>query len=258
MLRLLRFTLFFRTMQLGNPLLSDVVGRRNLARTEAGALTTNDVINQTGILLLLLSIAATITWNMAAEPAAAMPLTIGGAIVGLLLGLGICFVGAMRNVWCIAPYAIAEGLFLGGLSRIFDQIYPGLAVDAVLATVCCFGGVLALFYFRVIRATPGFVKFILACLVGILILSLVNVVGFFFGFRIGGIQDTSMLSIGISVFIVAIAALSFIIDFHNIEVAVSEGVAKKEGWFLAFGLVVTLVWLYLELLRLLAKLRGRD
>lgn len=220
-------------------------------------LTFNGVINRTGILLLTTGVTFALTWRGIQSGDLPPAVYIGGMIVGLILGLIISFT-RITNPFAIGTYAAAEGVFLGGLSYLVSLRYPGIALQAVAGTIGCFSIVLALYSMRVLRATPIFVKVITAAILGIGLLYIVSMVARLLGSPLAFMIDSSPLSIGISAFIVLIASLSFVIDFATIEQAVEEGSEARLGWRFAFGLLVGLVWLYLEILRLLMKLRGRD
>lgn len=153
---------------------------------------------------------------------------------------------------------MTQGLALGTISYFTNLRYPGVALQAVGGTFGCFTIVLWLYSMRVLRATPLFVKVITAALLGIMALYLVDLVAGLFGHPLEIVRGSSPLSIGISAIIVLIASLSFVIDFAAIEQAVQEGADTRQGWRFAFSLLVGLVYLYIQLLQLLSKLRGRD
>ena len=241
-------------MNIGNPLLA----REEALRAQgADAMSVNGVINKTGILFLALAAAFGYTWHLFFQGQDVTMYTMGGAIAGFILALVIIF-GKMATPFLVVPYAICQGLFLGGTSAFLEKAYPGIVIQAVLLTMTCFGGILAAYHFKVIQYSPGLAKFITISILGIVAAYLVSFIGGFFGMPLNFLHDSSPLSIGISIFIVVIATISFIIDFEAIKQASERGVEKKQEWYFSFGLMVSLVWLYLEILRLLAKLRGRD
>ena len=180
-----------------------------------------------------------------------------GMFGGLIAALGIMF----KPNWAgfLAPaYALLEGLFIGGISAVFNAMfaksYPGLVMQAVGLT---FGVAIAMFLlynFRVIRATEKFKSVIIASTLGIGIFYLITIVLNMFGVNVSFMHDSSPLSIGISLFVVAIAALNLIMDFDMIEQGAERGAPKFMEWYGAFGLLVTIVWLYIEILKLLSKL----
>lgn len=220
---------------------------------QTGRMTINDVIAKTVITLGLVIIGAAIGWNM---PALMLP----GAIVGLVLGLVNSFKREPSPA-LILLYAAAEGLFLGGLSGVLDAMYPGIAVQAVLGTLCVFAATLALFTSGKVRATPKFMKIFMVAMVGYLVFSLVNLFLMLFNVTDGmfGLRsDYPMLGVGIGVLAVLLAAFSLVMDFTAVQQGVEAGAPEKYSWSAAFGLTVTLVWLYVEILRILAILRGND
>jgi uncharacterized YccA/Bax inhibitor family protein len=178
-------------------------------------------------------------------------------ILGLILGLVISFT-RITNPLVIGAYAICQGAALGTISYFANLRYPGIALQAVAGTFGCFFVVLWLYSLKVLRATPMFVKVITAALIGVALLYLVDLVAGMFGHGFDFIRGNSNVSIGLSALIVLLASLSFVIDFAAIDHAIEEGVDEKQGWRCAFALLVGLVWLYIEILRLLTKLRSRD
>lgn len=225
--------------------------------TVTNPLTYNGVIHRTGALLVVTCITFGITWNGLETGQFSPNVAIGGMIAGLVLGLLIAFT-RITTPFLIVPYAAAEGVLLGAVSYFANQRYPGIAMEAVVATLGCFLVVLCLYSMKVLRATPTFVKVISAALFGIVALYLAGMVFRLFGHPLTFLHDSSTLSIGISIAVIVVASLSFVIDFAAIDEAVTQGVDSRQGWRFAFCLLVGLVWLYLEILRLLTKLRGRD
>lgn len=219
-------------------------------------LTYNGVIHRTGILVLITSVVFSFVWQGlqtgSVPPIAGMV----GSILGLILALVIIFTKT-SNPLLIGAYAITQGVALGTISYFANQKYPGIALQAVAGTFGCFFAVLALYATRVLRATPIFVKVISAAILGIMLLYVVDLVAGLFGHPLEIVRGNSGLSIGITAIIVIVAALSFVIDFAAIEEAVENGADTKLGWRFAFSLLVGLVWLYIEILRLLSKLRSR-
>jgi uncharacterized YccA/Bax inhibitor family protein len=223
------------------------------------AMTIQGTVNKTGLLLLFVVVAAAWTWGMvhSETPEAAYPWMIGGAIGGFVLAVVTVF----KSNWSpiTAPvYALLEGLFLGGISAILDKTYHGIAVQAVSLTFAVMFVMLLAYKFGVIRATRGFKLGVIAATGAIALLYLANMVMTVFLHRpMSFLYSASPLGIGISAVIVIIAALNLILDFDMIENAARMGAPKYMEWYGAFGLMVTLVWLYLEILRLLSKMRER-
>ena len=230
--------------------LEDMYTAPSATPVDTGRMTIDDVVIKTGLMfavLLPLAAAAYFLNNPI--------LTFGGAIAGLVLGLVVSFKQS-TNPALILSYAAAEGLFIGGISRVFEDRWPGIVATAVVATLCVFAVTLAAYKSGKVRATPKFKRTVLIAMGGYLVFCLVNLVvmlaggGGDFGLRSGPI------GIAISLFAVGLAAALLILDFDFAEQGVKNGIPERYSWLAAFGLVVTLVWLYIEMLRLIAILRG--
>lgn len=182
-------------------------------------------------------------------------LTSVGAIAGFITALIICFA---RTTFLIPVYAVLEGFFVGGISAIFESSYPGIVVQAVAGTFASLFSMLLLYKAGIIKCSDKFRSVIFISTASIAVLYLVNFIGHFFNLSIPFISSSSNFGILFSVIVVIIASLNFIIDFDFIETGVQRMFPKKYEWFGAFGLLVTIVWLYVEILRLLAKLNSRD
>lgn len=251
-------------MQSGNPALN----KNTFLDAASGAIvghgeqvmTLNGTIHRTGLLLVLVMIGAMFSWSQFHGPASAAtiaPLAFGGAIVGLILGL----VTSFKQTWApiTAPmYALAEGVFIGALSAIFEMRYPGIVIQAVGLTFGTMAAMLLAYRSGLIRPTEKFKLGIVAATGGVMLLYLANMVMGFFGHSMGFINGHSGIGIAFSLLVVAIAALNLILDFDLIETGVQQRAPKYMEWYGAFALVVTLVWLYLELLRLLSKTQSRN
>ena len=211
----------------------------------------DDVIMKTGGLLALLVVVGAATWTLAPG---IWPI---GAIAGLVLGLVNAF---KRNPspLLITLYTVAQGVFLGGISAYYESFYQGVVPSAVVATVATFTAALFLFRSGKVRVTPKFTRWLLIAMVGYLAFSLVNVVLLMFGALDGWGLRGGTLGIVISLVAVGLAAASLIVDFDSIKRGVEGGVPAKFAWSAAFGLLVTLIWLYLEFLRLFAILQSSD
>jgi uncharacterized YccA/Bax inhibitor family protein len=244
----------FRT---SNPVLSEKAFRGVAVTGEA--MTLQGTVNKTGFLLLCAVVTAAWTWGMAHSetPEAATPWMLGGVVGGFVVALVTIF----KQQWApiTAPlYALLEGLALGGISAFFERTYPGIAVQAVGLTFGTLFVMLLAYKTGVIRATQGFKMGVIAATGGIALLYLVEMVlGGFFHTQVPAINGSGAIGIGFSIFVVIIAALNLVLDFDMIESAVSAGAPKYMEWYGAFGMMVTLVWLYLEMLRLLSKMRRR-
>jgi len=222
-------------------------------------MTVAGTATKTAILLFILFIASLVTWwilFVEGNLGLVLILITAGFIGGLIVGLFTAFVPRYAKV--TAPvYAVLEGLAIGGISGVFERIYPGILFQAVGLTFGVFALVLFLYRFRVLRATPRFAKGIIAATGAIFIVYMVGLVLSLFGRPVFFFYSSDPISIGFSVFVVAIASLNFVLDFGFIEEGANQGAPKHIEWYAAFGLLLTLVWLYIEILRLLAKLRSR-
>jgi uncharacterized YccA/Bax inhibitor family protein len=236
-------------MRTGNPALNDATFR-SLPRTADEAMTLQGTVNKTGLALLVVVAGAAVTWNMP-NPL----LMIVGAIGGLVIGV----VTAFKKEWApytTLPYALLEGLFLGGLSLQYALRYSGIVPLAVGLTLGTLAALLVAYRARLIRVTENFRLGVVAATGGIALFYLVSFVLSLFGIRIPYIHESGPIGILFSLVVVAIAAMNLVLDFDFIERGSSMGAPKYMEWYAAFGLLVTLIWLYIELLRLLAKIMG--
>lgn len=220
-------------------------------------MTVSGTINKSFILLFLLVATALITWNLAFNGYNPIVLTIGGAIVGLVLVLISSFKPHLSTY--LAPaYALFEGLFIGGISAYFEASYPGLVIQAVSATFVTFLVCFALYKYNIVKVNEKFKSIVIAATLAIGVYYLISwLLSMFTSFQPVH-YGNSMMSIGISVFVIIIAALNLFLDFDNIEKGSQEKMPKYMEWYSAMGLMITLVWLYIEFLRLLSKLSSRD
>ncbi len=249
----------------GNPTLTQKMFDKgvSLEASAQGTMSVRGAINKFGFLMLMVIAGAAYTWHLYGEykQDTMTTLMIVGAIGGLISAFAISF----KPNWApfLAPaYGILQGFFIGGISVImnaaFAKNYPGLIMQAVGLT---FGVAIAMFLlynFRIIKATEKFKSVIMTATLGIGIFYLITIVLRWFGVNVSFMYDSSMLSIGISLFVVAIAALNLILDFDMIEQGAERGAPKFMEWYGAFGLMVTIIWLYIEILKLLSKLSSRD
>jgi uncharacterized YccA/Bax inhibitor family protein len=219
-------------------------------------MTVSGTINKSFILLLLLVAGAFATWNMAFLGQNPIFLTIGGAIVGLVLVLITTFKPHL-STYLSPAYAVAEGLFIGGLSAIFEARYPGIVIQAVGATFVTFLVCFALYKYKIVQVTERFKSVVIAATAAIAVYYLFSwILTFFISYQPVH-YGNSMMSIGISIFVIVIAALNLFLDFDQIEKGVAQRAPKYMEWYGAMGLMITLVWLYVEFLRLLSKLSSR-
>lgn len=253
-------------MRSANPALKEStfldLGSGTVVSRHGDTMTINGTVNKTGFLLLLTVLTAAFAWSQAVgadgQPAPGFGIYAWGGAIG---GFVIAMVTIFKKTWApvTAPlYALVEGFFLGAISALFNAYYEGIVMQAVLLT---FGTLFAmLFAYRsgLVRATENFKLGVVAATGGIALVYLATIVLGFFGIQIPMIHESGIVGIGFSLFVVVIAALNLVLDFDFIETGAEQGAPKYMEWYGAFGLMVTLVWLYVEFLRLLAKLQGRD
>ncbi|MDQ2838979.1 MAG: Bax inhibitor-1/YccA family protein [Actinomycetota bacterium] len=222
-------------------------------------LTLDDVITRSVLLIGTMIVAAGVAWFAVPDSAIGAVVAIG--IIGALgLGLYMGFSGK-ANAATTVSYAVLEGLALGGISELFNRQWPGIVVQAITGTMMVAGGVLVVYKTGAVRVTPKFTKIVFAATLGVFGLMLVNVIASIFTPGGLGLRDANtnpVIAIGFSLLCIVIAASNLILDFDMIEQSVRRGVDEKYGWYLSWGLLVTLVWLYLEILRLLSYLTGRN
>lgn len=247
----------------GNPTLSEKIFNKSITAGDQGVMTARGAINKFGFLFLMVIAGAAFSWHYFYQGKAIMPLMLIGALGGLVVALVITF----KRSWApfLAPaYGILEGLFLGAISAFFNEMfresYPGIIMQAVGLTMGVAIAMFILYNFGVIKATQKFKSIVFACTAGIAIFYLINIVMSLFGVNLAVLDfgNGSLLGIGISLFIVVIAALNLIMDFDMIEQGQAMGAPKYMEWYCAFGLMVTIVWLYIEMLRLLSRFSSRD
>jgi uncharacterized YccA/Bax inhibitor family protein len=242
-------------MRSGNPVLTS----KTFEIAPAGErMTISGTVNKTAILLALVLITSIYTWgrfySSGQDPAAIMPLVWTGVIGGLVVALVTVFKKEWAGV--TAPvYALLEGFLVGGMSAIFEAAYPGIVVQAVGLTFGTLACLLMAYKSGLIKPTENFKLGVVAATGGIAVLYLVSIGFSMFGKPIGFIHEGGTFGILFSGFVVVIAALNLVLDFDFIEAGAEHGAPKYMEWYGAFGLTVTLVWLYLEILRLLSKLR---
>lgn len=218
-------------------------------RMEIGA-----VLSATGFLFILVLVGAFFGWQNAES---------FGAIFwgALLVTIGVMIATIARPQWVrfTGPiYALAEGVLVGAISKIYSDFYDGIVLQAVLATFAVFVAMLFLYATRIIKVTQRLRSTIILATVGIMFFYLISIVLSLFSVNIPLVWDGGPLSIGISLLIVGVAAFNLLLDFDLIERGINDGAPGWMSWYAAFGLMVTIIWLYLEMLRLLALLQGRD
>ena len=252
-------------MKTSNPAFNDQTFRNQYGGNFGGAIDTSarmtlrGTVNKTGILLLCAVTTAMFTWNLFTQerdPGAVSGLLMLGVIGGLIFSLVTIFKQSWAPV--TAPlYALCEGLFLGGISAMFELRYPGIGIQAVSLTFGTLLAMLLIYSSRIIRVTQKFAIGMAAATGGIALFYLVQMIAGFFGVHFLMLNGSGPIGIGFSVIVVVIAALNLVLDFDFVERGVYAGAPKYMEWYGAFGIMVTLVWLYLEILRLLTKLNNR-
>ncbi|OXM53583.1 Bax inhibitor-1/YccA family protein [Amycolatopsis alba] len=235
-------------------------------QTSAGAddrpMTVDDVVIKTALSLgtALVTGVLTAIWaisqittsasgKITAIPGAVIGALVGGMIVGLVISLVIIFKQKPSGPLTLA-YSAAEGVFLGAISGLFELLYPGIAIQAIIGTAGVFIAMLVVYKTGAVKVTPKLTKWIIGAVVGVAILMLVNLITSFFGFN--PLRDGGPIAIIFSLVVIGVAAFSFLLDFDQADRMIREGMPSKWAWFAAFGLMTTLVWLYLEILRLLS------
>ncbi|GIE28820.1 hypothetical protein Ait01nite_018650 [Actinoplanes italicus] len=220
-------------------------------------MTVDDVVVKTVTLLGLTGASAAAAWTLIPD-ALIGPAWIGAALTGLVLGLVISFM-RVANPALVIAYAVVEGVFVGMISKFFNDImgYQGIVLQAVIATFGVFFVMAGLYKARVIRATPKFVRGMIAVMAGLFAVMLINFVLALFNVETG-LRSNGALGIGFSIICIVVASLSFILSFHEIEEGVRMGLPRRYSWTAAFGILVSLIWLYIEILRLLSYFQGDD
>lgn len=224
-------------------------------------MTVGGTISATGVLMVILLAAAVVGWqsgpdNSGSEVGGFPALALGGVLVGFACAIAMYF----RPMWAkfLAPlYAVGQGFFLGVISKAYETYQNGIVLQAVGATLGVFAVMLVLYRTQIIKVTDKFRKIVITATMGLMVFYLVSFVINLFGGGVSFLHSTSLLSIGFSIFAAVLAAMNLALDFDFIEKGAKQGLPKGMEWFAAFALVVTLVWLYLELLRLLSKLQRR-
>lgn len=243
--------------QTSNPTLNEKTFQGSVG-VAGDAMTLQGTVNKSGVLLLCVVATAAWTWGLAHSqtPLAVVPWMIGGAIAGLIFALITMF----KRQWAAvtAPiYALCEGLLLGGISALFEKQYPGIAIQAMGLTFGVTAVMLLLYTSRILKPTRKFAIGVIAATGGILLLYIVDMVLSHFGRQVPLLNSAGPWGIAVSVVIVIVAALNLILNFGVVESGVQSGAPKYMEWYAAFGIMVTLVWMYMEILSLLAKLRDR-
>jgi len=241
-------------MRSGNPAL-----QKEFQVTYSGpSMTVGGAVNRTAMLLAILLISAGWTWNRffdaAGDPSSVTPYLIGGMLGGFIVALVAIF-KPTTSPYTAPLYAVLEGLFIGAASALFEGQMPGIVLQAVGLTTAILAALLIVYKLRLIRVTEKFRLGVVIATGGVMLVYLVDLILRLFGLNVPFIHSNGAVGIGVSLVIVAIAALNLVLDFDFIETSAANGAPKYMEWYAGFGLLVTLVWLYLEMLRLLSKIR---
>jgi uncharacterized YccA/Bax inhibitor family protein len=246
-------------MRSSNPTLNEK-SFQGLPYDTTARMTLNGTVNKTGILLVCAMATALFTWTSflsTGEPGAAGAFLVLGLIGGLIFSIVTIF----KREWSpiTAPaYALCEGLVLGGLSALFEVRYPGIAMQAVALTFGTLGTLLVVYRTGIIRVTDKFRIGVVAATGAVALFYFLQMILSFFHLQFTSVYQGGIIGIGFSLIVVGIAAMNLLLDFDFIERGIAYGAPKYMEWYSAFSLLVTLVWLYIEILRLLSKFRSRD
>lgn len=243
--------------------LQDLYNQPAATSVQAGRVTLDDVVMKTLGLFSLVLVFAVVGWQLAPTPMGGVVM-LGGIALTLVLGLVIAFKKTI-SVPLIVTYAVVEGVFVGAISNYYSLIFDGpdvepfkgIVAQAVIATLSVFAGMLLAYKTGLIKVTEKFRRIVTMAVIGYAIFAVINLIYALVTQTPFGIGGTGALGIGISLFAIGLASMSLAVDFDTIDRAIATGAPQKYSWLLAHGLIVTLVWLYLEILRLLGRLRSQ-
>jgi uncharacterized YccA/Bax inhibitor family protein len=242
--------------------LQDMYNQPAATPVQMRRLTIDDVVMKTAALFAIVLILAGVGWVL--TPQVGMVLLLGGIAFTLVVGLVIAFKKTI-SVPLILTYAVGEGLFVGAVSRIYSEAFPmqavqgflqGIVPQAIMGTLAVFAGMLIAYKTGIIKVTEKFRRIVTMAVMGYAIFALVNFLYAWIGGHPFGLGGTGLLGFGISAFAIVLASAMLAVDFDSIDRAIAAGAPEKYSWLLAHGLIVTLVWLYLEILRLLGRMRS--
>jgi len=220
-------------------------------------MTYEGTINKVLILFALILSSATVTWIIGADnPGMAAMMMVGGGVTGLILVLVLIVSRPSNPEILMGSYALAEGMFIGGFTLFMESFYPGISIQAGMGTIGVFGLMFTLYRFKILQPTRKFIIGVMSAMGGIMLIYLFSFFGSFIGLSVPFIHESGPIGIGFSVIVVSISALMLIIDFGVIESGVNHGASKYMEWWGAFGLTITLIWVYIEMIRLISKLRS--
>ncbi len=246
---------------LGDKTFTDLARGGQFGDATTGSMTLSGTVNKTGILLLCCMATAAYTWRLFVQSEGDASAVMGLMLAGIIGGFIVAMVTIFKKEWApvTSPiYALLEGLVLGGISAVTNARYPGIGIEAVALTFGTLFVLLLAYSSGLIKVTDKLRLGIVAATGGIAVFYLLEMVLSFFGVHFATINGNGLIGIGFSVVVVIVAALNLVLDFDFIETGVKVGAPKYMEWYGAFGIMVTLVWLYLEILRLLSKLRSRN
>jgi uncharacterized YccA/Bax inhibitor family protein len=221
------------------------------AATSTQYMTMDDVVTKTGLSLLVTVAGAAFAWALPGTTALA--LAVPAVLIAFVLGLVIVF-KQIANPAATLAYGALYGVALGAISEVFNQQFPGIVTQALIGTFGVFAGMLVIYKTGAIRVTPKLTRWIVGAAIGVLVLMLANVVASFFGVNLG-LRDGGGLAIAFSLVVIGVAAFMLLLDFDSADEAIRRGAPAKFAWYIAFGLLVTIIWLYIEILRLLSYFR---
>ncbi len=247
-------------MATANPAMNEAVyGRAGLADSPSHVMTLPGTVCKTALLVVFLLAAATYTWSqtLGGDASLVSGWAIFGSIGGFLIALVTIFFPKASPI--TAPiYAVFEGAVLGSISALFEAVYAGIVIQAVSLSIGILAVLLVVYGTGLIRATENFKIGVVAATGGVCLVYVADMILALFGIRVPFIHETGIIGIGFSLAVVVIAALNLILDFDFIEKGVERQAPKYMEWYGGFSLLVTLIWMYLEILRLLAKIQGRS
>lgn len=246
------------SMRSSNPVLRESAFAGS--RSGAGVMTVDGAMTKLAILLLLVTGSAAFTWNQVMAGGLATTSASSYVGAGAMVGFVLCLVISFKPAWApvLAPiFAIAEGLFLGAISAMYNHVMEGIVLQATLLTIGISLGMLTLYRTRIIRVTQKLRAIVMGAVLAMFLVYLLSFILSLFGTGVPFLHSTGPVGIGISVVFVVICAFMLLLDFDMIERGAAAGAPKSMEWYGAFALLVTLIWLYVELLRLLSKLRSR-
>lgn len=235
--------------------LNDLYNQPSAGPVQTGRVTMDDVMMKTATLFGLVLVLGAVGWAVAAaNPGLGMALWMGGMIATLILGFVIVLKKTI-SVPLIVTYAAIEGLFVGAVSQFFEGRYPGIVMNAVVATLATFAGMLIAYKMGLIKVTAKFRRIVTMMIFGYVIFAIVNFIYAMVTNTMFGFGGSGPVGIVISLFAVGLASVSLALNFDSVEQAIAAGAPKQYSWLLAHGIIVTLVWLYIEFLRLMARMR---